>query len=134
MFNKFIYLLNKILLTDLFISILKVIIALSLWNVWLLQAGKPTQWRGGEAQTILEEFKVYGLPVWLCYVVGFFKVSAAIALVASIWMPALETPAAVVLAVLLTGSILMHIKIKDPIKKSIPAALFLVMCLCIILL
>lgn len=119
---------------DIFILILKVIVALSLLNVWLLQYNKPTQWRGGDAQTIKEEFSAYGLPVWMCYVVGFLKVSCAIALLVSIWVPVLELPAAAILAVLLTGSIIMHIKISDPLKKSFPAALFLTMCLVIIFL
>lgn len=110
---------------------LKIIVALSLLNVWLIQYNKPTRWRGGNAQTIKEEFEVYRLPVWLCYVVGFLKVSLSIVLLASIWYPAYEEYAALGLAVLLLGSILMHIKIKDPLFKSFPAFLFLLMCLAI---
>jgi preprotein translocase subunit SecG len=119
---------------EILIIILKVVIAISLLNVWLVQYKKPTQWRGGDAQNILEEFKVYGLPVWLCYVVGFLKVTLAILLVVSIWVPVLQDPAAIGLGALLTGSIIMHIKISDPLKKSFPAALFLGMCLCIVFL
>lgn len=119
---------------DIFITILKIIVAVSLLNVWLVQYNKPSQWRGGEAQNIFEEFAVYGLPRWLCYVVGVLKVTGAIALIASIWFPVLAVPAAAVVGVLLTGSIIMHIKISDPLKKSFPAALFLLMCLGIILL
>ena len=117
---------------DIFIIILKIIVAFSLLNVWLLQYNKPTQWRGGDAQNIVEEFKVYGLPVWMCYLVGFLKVTLAIVLLVSNWYPVLENPAAIGLALLLTGSIIMHIKIGDPIKKSFPAALFLAMCAVII--
>ncbi|WP_432410643.1 DoxX family protein [Rasiella sp. SM2506] len=119
---------------EIFIIILKVVVAVSLLNVWLIQYNKPTQWRGGNAQNIVEEFKVYGLPVWMCYVVGFLKVTSSIALIASIWFPVLEFPAAATLAVLLAGSISMHLKISDLLKKSFPAALFLSMCLLIIFL
>ncbi len=119
---------------EILIIILKVVVAVSLLNVWLIQYNKPTQWRGGNAQTIIEEFKVYGLPVWMCYIVGFLKVTASIALIVSIWFPVLEFPAAAVIAVLLAGSISMHIKISDPLKKSFPAALFLAMCLLIMFL
>ncbi|HBR55369.1 MAG TPA: hypothetical protein DEA82_14755 [Flavobacteriaceae bacterium] len=110
---------------------LKIIVAFSLLNVWLIQYNKPTRWRGGDAQNIVEEFKVYGLPVWMCYVVGFLKVSLAIVLLVSIWFPAYEDYAALGLAILLLGSILMHFKIKDPMMKSFPAFLFMLMCLTI---
>jgi len=108
---------------------LQLIVALSLLNVWLIQSGKPTKWRGGNAQNIVEEFKVYGLPVWMCYFVGILKVAGALMLIAAIWIPEVLKPAAIGLAVLLFGSIIMHIKIKDPLYKSIPAFIFLVICL-----
>lgn len=108
---------------------LQCIVAISVLNVWLVQNKKPSQWRGGDAKTIIEEFKVYGLPVWMCYLVGTLKVSFALGLLAAIWYPILQQPSALGLAALLTGSILMHLKIKDPLKKYFPAFLFLVMCL-----
>ncbi|TXE20293.1 DoxX family protein [Psychroserpens burtonensis] len=110
---------------------LKLIVAISLLNVWLIQKDKPTKWRGGNAQNIKEEFKVYGLPVWLCYLVGTLKVAGAIGLIVSIWVFSLERPSALILAALLTGSILMHFKIQDPLYKSFPAFLFLLMCLAV---
>jgi len=111
----------------------KIIVSLSLLNVWLIQNKKPTKWRGGDAQNILEEFKAYGLPVWSCYVVGFLKVTLALLLIVSIWFPLLENPAALGLAILLLGSIIMHIKISDPLLKSFPAFLFFVLCIAIYL-
>ena len=113
-----------------YISIaLQIIVSLSILNVWLIQNKKPSQWRGGNATTMIEEFKAYGLPVWACYVIGTLKVLLAIALLAAIWYPQLKQPAALGLAFLLLGSVLMHLKINDPLKKSFPAFLFLVMCL-----
>jgi len=112
-----------------FIIALQCIVAISILNVWLIQHKKPTQWRGGDATTIVEEFKVYGLPVWMCYLVGTLKVILALGLIAAIWYPALRMPSALGLAILLLGSIIMHLKINDPLKKSFPAFLFLVMCL-----
>lgn len=114
-----------------FIIALQCIVALSILNVWLVQNKKATQWRGGDAKTLVEEFKVYGLPVWMCYVVGTLKVLLALDLLAAIWFPALRQPSALGLALLLLGSIAMHIKIKDPLKKSFPAILFFIMCLLI---
>lgn len=106
----------------------QVIVGISILNVWLLQKNKATRWRGGNATTILEEFEEYGLSKTLCYITGFLKVTLAILLIAAIWYPILKQPAALGLATLLAGSIIMHIKIKDPLLKSFPAALFLVMC------
>lgn len=110
---------------------LQVIVSLSIVNVWLLQKNTATRWRGGNATTILEEFEVYGLSKSICYVVGFLKVTLAILLLLAIWVPILKQPASLGLAALLLGSIVMHLKIKDPLFKSFPAALFLAMCLVI---
>lgn len=107
---------------------LQIIVGVSILNVWLVQYNKATQWRGGDAKTIKEEFIVYGLPVWSCYLIGFLKVALAIGLIASIWIPSLLLPSALGLAVLLSGSVIMHLKINDPFKKSLPALLFLAMC------
>ena len=110
---------------------LQVIVGISILNVWLVQNKKPTRWRGGDAKTILEEFQVYGLPKWMCYLVGTLKVVLAIALIADIWYSILKQPAAIGLAALLLGSVAMHVKINDPLIKSFPALLFLTMCLVI---
>jgi len=107
----------------------KLIVGISLLNVWLIQKDKPTRWRGGDAQNIVDEFKAYGLPVWMCYLVGFLKVTLGILLIISIWVPVLAYPAAIGLAVLLAGSIIMHFKIGDPLYKSLPAFIFLLLCL-----
>ena len=109
------------------IIILKVIVRISILNVWLIQPKKATKWRGGDAKTIIEEFKVYGLSETMAYVVGFFKVSFAIMLLASIKFENLDLIASLGLAALLLGSVFMHIKIKDPLYKSFPAALFIAM-------
>lgn len=116
---------------DYLIIILQLVVALSLINVWLIQSKKPTRWRGGDAKTLLEEFVVYGLPDWSCYVIGVFKVGLALALIFGIWFPEILKPSAIALSLFLLGSIIMHLKIKDPLIKSFPAALFLVLCLVI---
>jgi hypothetical protein len=117
---------------EILIMVLQVIVGLSILNVWLVQNKKATRWRGGDATTIVEEFQVYGLPDWSVYVVGTLKVILAILLLAGIWYPALRLPAAAGLALLLSGSVAMHVKIGDPLIKSFPAGLFLLMCLFIV--
>ena len=106
---------------------LKVIVGLSILNVWLIQPKKPSKWRGGNAKTLIEEFEVYGLSKNICYIVGFLKVSLALILLASIAFEQLTLIGSLGLAFLLLGSILMHFKVKDELYKSFPAFLFLLM-------
>lgn len=116
---------------DYVIIALQIIVALSILNVWILQPKKKTRWRGGDAATIVEEFEAYGLPKWSCYLIGTLKVGLAIALLASIWYPHIRHYAAMGLALLLLGSIIMHIKIKDPLIKSLPAFILMILSLII---
>ena len=106
--------------------LLKLVVGLSIINVWLIQPNKATRWRGGDAKSIFEEFEVYGLPRSFCYLIGFLKVSLALLLIASIYYKQLTLIGSLGLGLLLLGSIAMHIKIKDPMYKSFPAFLFLI--------
>ena len=74
-----------------------------------------------------EEFHAYGLPTWLMYVVGFLKIAIAIMLIVSIWIKELLQYNLWLLSVLMFGAVLMHLKVKDPIKKSYPALSILFM-------
>jgi len=110
----------------------QVIIALGIFNVWLLRFGKRTSWRGGSAGDMKEEFQTYGLPTWFMGAVGFLKVLFAVLLLAGIWYPAVTRPAALGMAVLMIGAIAMHLKVQDPAKKSLPAATMLVLSLIVV--
>lgn len=112
---------------DYIIIVLKLIVSLSILNVWLIQQKKPTKWRGGNAKTIIEEFEVYGLSKSFCYIIGFLKVSLALILLASIQLKELTLIGSLGLATLLLGSIIMHFRVKDELYKSFPAFLFIVM-------
>ncbi len=112
-------------------DVLQVVVASGLLNVWLIRARRATNYRGGTAKNIVEEFAAYGLPVWACYTVGSLKVLSALVLIAAIWLPSFAAPAAALVAVLMLGAIAMHLKIKDPLIKSLPAVLMLLMCLSI---
>ena len=79
-----------------------------------------------------EEFAAYGLPAWFAYVIGVLKVGSAIALIVGIWIPVLVLPAAGLISVLMVGALSMHIKIQDPLKKSLPALGMLALCLGIV--
>ena len=115
------------------ISIIKIVIAVSLVNVWLFRFKQSTVWRGGNAVNMKQEFEAYGLPVSVMYIIGVLKVALALALLASIYFTQLEQPSAFGLAILMLGAIGMHLKIGDPIKKSVPAIIFLVLSLIVAL-
>jgi hypothetical protein len=111
------------------LMVLQLVVGLGLLNVWILRRGAPTGYRGGHAQTLRGEFDVYGLPDWLFFVVGGLKVVAGLSLIAGIWVPVLVRPAALVVSTLMVGAIAMHVKVKDPVRRSLPALAVLAMCL-----
>ncbi len=111
----------------------QIIIALGIYNVWLLRSGKSTNYRGGDAATITEEFAYYGLPSWSVYVVGFLKLLAATLLLFGIAFPVVVEPAAIAMLLLMVGAFVMHLKVKDPIHKSLPAVSLLVLSILVLL-
>lgn len=116
-----------------FLEILRVIIKIgigvSILNVWLINRDKSTPWRGGSASSMQEEFATYGLNKTTMIVVGTLKSILAVLLLVSIFFEPLTFVGAAGIAVLMAGAISMHFKINDPLKKSIPAAIFLVLSL-----
>ena len=112
---------------DTVVLVIQVIIALGIYNVWLLRFGKETEWRGGPAKDLKEEFEVYGLPSWFMGIVGFLKLLFATLLIVGIWYQPVVRPASIGMAVLMLGAISMHVKVKDPMKRSLPAFTMLVL-------
>lgn len=110
---------------------LQLIVALGILNVWLLRSGKRTPFRGGDASNLREEFAAYGLPFWFMCAVGVLKVGLALALIVAIWIHRLAQPAAMGLGLLMLGALLMHVKVKDPVKKALPSIAVLAMCVAI---
>ena len=109
----------------------QIVIALSIYNVWFLRFNKPTIFRGKDASNMKEEFIAYGLPSWFVGVIGFLKVALATMLIVGIFINSLIYPAAIGMAILMFGAILMHIKVNDEVLKSLPAAIFLTLSLLI---
>ena len=98
-----------------------IILALGIANVWIVRAASPTAYRGGDAQNLKEEFESYGLPGGFMRLIGAAKLLLAAALVVGIWVPQIVQPAAIGMAVLMVGAITMHVKVKDPPLKALPA-------------
>lgn len=119
---------------ELLLRVIAITIGLSIINVWVLRFGKATAWRGGDATTLREEFAVYGLPGWFLLVVGAVKLTLAVALIAGVWFAPLTRPAAAGMAVLMLGAVAMHLKVRDPLLKSLPAFSLLVLAVIVALL
>lgn len=114
-------------------NIFQIVIALGLLNVWILRFNKETSYRGGIAKTLKEEFVEYDLPVWSCYVVGFLKIVSAILLIVGVWVPQIVLAPSILILFLMFSAVTMHLMIRDPLLKAMPALALLVMSVAIVL-
>ena len=115
-------------------TLLQLVVGFGLLNVWLVRAKSSTAFRGGSAQSLREEFAAYGLPDWVFFVVGALKIGSGVLLIVGIWVPEVVRPAAETVAILMVGALAMHAKVRDPLTKSLPAFLMLLMAVAIVLL
>jgi hypothetical protein len=104
---------------------LQLFVAFGLLNVWLIRSNQETSYRGSNASSLKNEFTAYGLPLWSFYVIGFIKLSSALLLLLGLWIPFLVFPSALVVSFMMVGAVCMHIKVKDPLKKLLPALIML---------
>ena len=112
------------------VDVLQLVVGLGLLNVWLVRRDRATAYRGGTATTLREEFAAYGLPPVAYPVVGTLKVGSALVLIAGalVALPDVAVPgAAAVVAVLMLGAIAMHLKVRDPLVRALPATAMLAM-------
>jgi hypothetical protein len=112
--------------------LLQLVTGLGILNVWILRYNQGTAYRGGTAADMKAEFANYGLPNWSVYLIGGLKITAALALILGIYFESLIIPFASLLGLLMVGALLMHLKVKDPFKKTIPALVMLMLCISII--
>ena len=112
---------------DLLTNIIQILVPAGILNVWLLRSSKATAYRGGDAKTLKEEFRTYGLPEVAFYAIGLLKITASLAIWSGFFFPPLLPLGSALLALLMAGAISMHIKVGDPAQKSIPAAVMLLL-------
>ncbi len=123
----------NIIQSESLILIAQLIVSLSVLKVWLINFRQPSMWRGGSSMSMKEEFDAYGLPNWTIYTVGTLKVTFSLGLIAGIWIPEVIRFSALGIAFFMFCAIVMHIKINDPLHKSLPAGIFLALTLLIAL-
>lgn len=61
------------------------------------------------------------------------KVISGVTLLFGLFVPGIAVYPAAVVSVLMLGALAMHVKVHDPLKKSVPAACVLALCALIIL-
>lgn len=112
---------------------IKLIVGLSVLNVWLLRANKATPWRGGTAKSLKQEFEAYGLSENVMKLVGAIKILLSLLILISIFYSPTEQIGAIGMAIMMVGAIFMHLKISDPLKRSFPALSFLILSIVILI-
>ena len=117
-----------------FCTLLQVVIALGIFNVWFLRLNKPTNYRGGNATSMEEEFRVYGLSRYTMVGVGTGKVILAFLLLVGLWSPTVVPAASAGMAFLMAVAVALHFKVHDPVIKSLPAAAMLLMSITVLVL
>lgn len=103
------------------VKLAQVVIAAGIYNVWLVRPNRATPFRGRGAKDLRAEFAAYGLPPWVMSTVGAFKLGSATLLLLGLRYPALTRPAALGMAALMAGAVSMHVKVKDPLERAVPA-------------
>ncbi len=111
-------------------KILSVIVGLTVINVWLFRSGKSTSYRGGDANSLMEEFIVYGLGDYFL-TIGIIKVGLAILLILSLYFQKLRLISASGIGIMMLVAIYMHFSVGDELIKSMPASVMLLSCLII---
>ena len=106
---------------------LQLIIALGIVNVWVIRRDRATGFRPEGAANISEEFARYGFSDSFRKVIGATKLFLAGLLVIGIAYAPLAIAAAAGLVLLMSGAVAAHIKVRDPLVKSVPALLMLAM-------
>ena len=111
-------------------KILSVVVGLTVINVWLFRSNKSTSYRGGDANSLMEEFVVYGLGDYFL-TIGIIKVGLAVLLILSLYYKKLRMFSALGIGLMMIVAIYMHFSIGDELIKSMPASIMLLSCLII---
>ena len=113
-------------------ELLMLVVSLLVLNVWLLRFNQETIYRGGNALNMIQEFAVYGLSETTAYIIGALKVLSATGLLIGFFYKKPIVPSASLMAALMCGAILMHLRVNDEAIKFLPAGLMLISSLMIV--
>ena len=74
---------------------------------------------------MVDDFDRFRYPQWFRVVTGAVEVGGALGLLLGLFRPLLTPLAGFLLSVTMTGAVVTHVRIKDPVKKSVPPAVLL---------
>lgn len=111
-----------------FSDMLQLIIGLSIMVIWILRTTVSSAYRVGNAQTLSQEFIEAGLTEGVYQVMRILKPIFAFLLVIGIVYDPFFIPCMTFTTLAMIGAVVAHIKVKDEIKKMIPAITLLVFC------
>ncbi|MDQ0873412.1 putative oxidoreductase [Paenibacillus sp. V4I3] len=78
------------------------------------------------SKQMVDEFTRYGMPQWFRVITGLLEIAGAALLVAGIWNDSLIVIGGLLLAVIMAGAVITHLRIKDPVSKiGMPIILFI---------
>lgn len=110
---------------------LKLVIPVIILSVWVLRPNLKTEFRGGNARTLKEEFIFYGFNVSTFYLVGIIKITLSFLLLLSIWHESLLLISSLGISVLMLTATICHLRAKDNFKKIYPSFTLFVLTLII---
>ncbi len=84
------------------------------------------------AQSQKNDFKRFGYPPWFMYLTGILELIGALGMIVGVFLPVWKVPTGLLLAVVMVGAILTHVRVKDPDKKLMPATVLFLLALAVI--
>ncbi|MDF2646985.1 MAG: hypothetical protein K0Q73_2790 [Paenibacillus sp.] len=84
------------------------------------------------SKQMVDEFTRYGMPQWFRVITGLLEIAGAALLVAGIWNDSLIAIGGLLLAVIMAGAVITHLRIKDPVSKIGMPIILLILTLVIV--
>jgi hypothetical protein len=118
----------KVNAVTIFALVCQVLIAIVIFNVWVVRRNRTTPYRPEGAGNLEEEFSVYGLPDWVRLGVGGTKLLLASLLLIGLFVIPVARVSSGLLALLMVAAVAAHLRVRDPFIKAVPAIFMAVMC------
>lgn len=84
------------------------------------------------SKQMVDEFTRYGMPQWFRVITSLLEIAGAALLVAGIWNDSLIAIGGLLLAVIMAGAVITHLRIKDPVSKIGMPIILLILTLVIV--
>ena len=78
------------------------------------------------------DFGRFGYPQWFMFLTGILELTGALGMIVGVFLPLWRAPAGLLLAAVMGGAVLTHVRVRDPAKKMMPAAVLFLLGLAVI--